>query len=82
MHWKYHLNEWVIDYLRIKGILADEKILERERWSVRKRTRYANETVDMMDTSGEVNRLYKDFNLNIKTAKGLKVRLSSLTKYL
>ncbi|KAL1953095.1 hypothetical protein VTO42DRAFT_3596 [Malbranchea cinnamomea] len=71
IHWRYHLNEWVIDYLRRQGFFTDEKILERERWSLKRRTRYANHIVDMMDEDGEIDRLWRDFNLNVKTARGL-----------
>ncbi|WEW61716.1 hypothetical protein PRK78_007210 [Emydomyces testavorans] len=69
IHWRFHLNEWVVDYLQHKGIFANEKILEREKWSVKKRTRYANEEVDAMQKAGEIDRLWKDFNLNLKTAR-------------
>jgi RecA-family ATPase len=85
IHWPYHLNEWVIDHLRRQGVFADEKILERERWSHKRRTKYANETVDAMDQDGEIDRLWRDFNLNLKNARGAKVSsyfpLHSCTTY-
>lgn len=82
VHWRYHLYEWVIDYLQNKGIFSNEKILEREHWSMKRRRKYANDTVDMMDTSGEIDRLYKDFDLNIKNAKGLKVGFPFYPRFL
>ncbi|KJF61314.1 uncharacterized protein CIMG_09066 [Coccidioides immitis RS] len=68
IHWRFRLNEWVIDYLERKGVFSNAKILEREHWSVKKKTRYANEVVDEMQEK-EIDRLWKDFNLNLKGAK-------------
>lgn len=75
IHWRYHLNEWVVDYLKNQSVFTDSNILERERWSQKRRTKYANETVDAMEGDGEIDRLFRDFNMNVKTAKGAKVRL-------
>ncbi|KAI1943010.1 hypothetical protein LOZ12_004303 [Ophidiomyces ophidiicola] len=69
IHWRFHLNEWVIDYLERKELFSDESVLEREHWSVKKRTKYANQVVDSMRQTGETDRLWKDFNLNAKTAR-------------
>ncbi|KAK2868125.1 hypothetical protein FQN49_003131 [Arthroderma sp. PD_2] len=68
-HWRYHLNEWVVGYLERKGIFEDSEVLKREHWSQRKRTKYSNEVVDTMGEVGEVDRLWRDFNLNLKTAR-------------
>jgi hypothetical protein len=77
LHWRYHLNEWVIDYLENLGILADELILQRSRWSQKKLTRYANEVVDTMDAGGEVKRLWRDFHFIVKSARDIKVCVNS-----
>ncbi|DAA79575.1 TPA_exp: Uncharacterized protein A8136_0348 [Trichophyton benhamiae CBS 112371] len=69
IHWRYHLNEWVVGYLERIGILENGEILNREHWSQKKRTKYANEVVDAMVQAGEVDRLWRDFNLNLKTAR-------------
>ncbi|OAL71205.1 hypothetical protein A7D00_4869 [Trichophyton violaceum] len=69
IHWRYHLNEWVVGYLERMGILESSEILQREHWSQKKRTKYANEVVDAMVEAGEVDRLWRDFNLNLKTAR-------------
>ncbi|OAX81809.1 hypothetical protein ACJ72_03851 [Emergomyces africanus] len=78
IHWRYHLNEWIIDYLQRKGIFSDKEILEREHWSQKKRSKYANQVVDDMEEGGEVNRLWRDFNTNLKAARESKVRFTSL----
>ncbi|KAF3483651.1 uncharacterized protein GIQ15_02975 [Arthroderma uncinatum] len=56
-------------YLEHKGIFEDSEILKREHWSHKKRTKYTNEVVDNMGEVGEIDRLWRDFNLNLKTAR-------------
>lgn len=73
IHWRYHLNEWVTDYLERKGYFEDSKVVERNQWSQKKKSRYANEVVDMMDETGEVQSLWRDFHLNMKAARETKV---------
>ncbi|EFR03237.1 hypothetical protein MGYG_06239 [Nannizzia gypsea CBS 118893] len=77
IHWRYHLNEWVIGYLERIGILEDSEVLKREHWSQKKHSKYANEVVDTMGEAGEVDRLWRDFNLNLKTARAATVHYSS-----
>ncbi|KAJ9297368.1 hypothetical protein DTO271G3_4661 [Paecilomyces variotii] len=69
VHWRFHLNEWVISYLEHQGVFSDEKIIERSHWSVKRQTKYANEVVDSMVETGEVNRLWRDFHINLKAAR-------------
>lgn len=68
-HWRFHLNEWVIDYLRNESYLTADKIVQRDGWSVRKRRKAANKIADRMETEGEVKRLYRDFRHEISTAQ-------------
>lgn len=75
IHWRYHLNEWVIGYLEKMGILEDGEVLKREHWSQKKRSNYANKIFDTMGEAGEVDRLWRDFNLNLKTARASTVYL-------
>lgn len=75
VHWRYHLNEWVIDYLQHQGVFSDAMVLEREHWSQKRRSKYANEVVDSMKEVGEIDRLWKDFNINLKAAREMKVSL-------
>ncbi|KLJ09989.1 hypothetical protein EMPG_14600 [Blastomyces silverae] len=72
IHWRYDLNEWIIDYLRRKGIFSDTEVLEREHWSQKRRSKYANQVVDDMEEGGEINRLWRDFNTNLKAAREAK----------
>ena len=68
-HWRFDVNEWVVDYLVNLGILSDESILERIHWTVRQQTKYANEVVDEMNHNGEVQKLWADFNTTKKEAR-------------
>lgn len=72
IHWRFHLNEWVIGYLEHRGILADSKIIERSRWRQKRQEKYADEIVGMMIENGEVAKLWRDFRLNLKQAREMK----------
>ncbi|KAA6408641.1 MAG: triosephosphate isomerase [Lasallia pustulata] len=71
-HWRYHLNQWVLDWLNNAGHTEPAKIVEREKWSVKKRGVFANEVVDGMEENGEINALYRDFKTNLETARDSK----------
>lgn len=73
-HWRFHLNEWVVDYLDAEGYSTPEKIVERDGWSTKKRRRYANKVVDSMENTGEIKRLHRDFRHEIEDAQNKKVR--------
>ncbi len=71
-HWKYHLYEWVKDYLDRNGHLTPEMLVKRDKWSNRKRDKAARKIVDGMETNGEVKKLYRlyqdqlDFAVEVK----------------
>ncbi|CAI7655533.1 unnamed protein product [Penicillium glandicola] len=68
-HWRYHLNEWVIDFLERTGHMDDDEILRRNDMSVKRKTRNANDVLDSMTGSGEVDKLWRDFHINLKSAR-------------
>ena len=72
-HWRYALNQWVLEWLTRRGHTTAEKIIERERWSTKKRSEYANSVVDGMESSGEMRVLYKEFKENLQAARDAKV---------
>lgn len=74
-HWRYALNQWVLEWLTRRGHTSAEKIVERERWSTKKRTQYANEVVDGMEDKGEVKMLHKEFKENLQAARDARVCL-------
>lgn len=73
-HWRFHLNEWVVDYLEAEEFCTPEKIVERDRWSTKKRRKYANGIVDRMEAAGEIKRLHRDFKNEIEDAQQKQVR--------
>ncbi|KAI9831359.1 MAG: hypothetical protein M1819_005133 [Sarea resinae] len=72
-HWRYHLNDWVVDYLKERGYTTRDGILERENWSRRKRSQYADDVVDAMEQDGEIRALFRDFEINLDAARDSKV---------
>lgn len=77
-HWRYHLNEWVVDYLKQEGYCTPVKVVERDEWKTSKRREYANEIVDHMERVGEVRKLYRDFKNETEHAHNKPVRCCGL----
>ena len=67
-HWRHALNQWVLIWLDQQGYTMAEKILQRERWSTKRKSQYANNVVDGMEATGQVKRLYKEFRDNSQAA--------------
>lgn len=78
-HWRYALNESVLDWLAADGHLTPEKILERENLRRKKREKLANRIVDGMETRGVMKVLYKQFKENLAAARDAKVSDSKYT---
>jgi hypothetical protein len=72
-HWKFQLNEWVVDWLEGEGHLTNEKIVRRDRWDEPRRRKYARKVVEEMDEVGQVKRLYRQFRDEIDSAREMKV---------
>ena len=72
-HWRYQLNQIVLDCLHDEGYLAPEKIVEREAWSTKKRSKYANDLVDAMVADNRMRTLHREFKENIEAAISVKV---------
>ncbi|KAK4541045.1 hypothetical protein LTR36_008414 [Oleoguttula mirabilis] len=71
-HWRYHLNEWVIQWLDRSGYNTAEKIVQRDGWSTKKRRKYANKVADRMEQEGVVRDLWREFRKNIDEARSSK----------
>ncbi|GAT28371.1 possible transcription factor IIIc-like protein [Aspergillus luchuensis] len=78
-HWRFHLNEWVTGYLEHQGYLSETRVVERSHWSTKKRTKYAVKAVESMITNGEVKKLWRDFHINLRTARETTVCFSTTT---
>ena len=68
-HWKFALNEWVVGTLKSEGHLQPQKLAQREDWSKKKRSEYANAVVDAWWENNEIKALYRDFKNNLEAAR-------------
>jgi hypothetical protein len=82
LHWRYHLNEWVLGDLAYENHTSAEKIIERESWSIKKRRDYANKVVDKMAANGDIDDLWRDFKMNMDTVREAKVCSPCLSLYI
>ncbi|KAL9098865.1 MAG: hypothetical protein Q9163_005549, partial [Psora crenata] len=71
-HWRYQLNQMVLQWLSLEGHTTPEKIIERENWSRKKRQKLANKVVDDMVEDGEMRDLYRKFKQNLDAARSAK----------
>lgn len=74
-HWRAHLYEWVVDYLKEEGHLTPAKIVKRDGAKEKKKRKYADEVVDEMTENGQIKKLYRDFREEIDTAREQTVSL-------
>ncbi|KAF2851398.1 hypothetical protein T440DRAFT_467679 [Plenodomus tracheiphilus IPT5] len=58
-HWRYHLYQWVKQYLAQQGHLTAEKLVKRDKSSNRKREKAAIKIVDQMEADGEIKKLWR-----------------------
>ncbi|PBP23328.1 hypothetical protein BUE80_DR005877 [Diplocarpon rosae] len=72
LHWKWHLNDWVVSNLENEGYLKPRKLAERDKMSSNKRMKLANKVVDQWAAEGKIKTLYHDFKAQIDTARELK----------
>ncbi|KAL4989301.1 hypothetical protein BDW68DRAFT_186520 [Aspergillus falconensis] len=68
-HWRFHLNEWVVEHLRSAGYFSDKKILKRSQYSQKKKNKHAAKAVNKMIESGEIKKLWRDFHINLRAAR-------------
>ncbi|PBP18220.1 hypothetical protein BUE80_DR011089 [Diplocarpon rosae] len=72
LHWKWHLNDWIVSNLENEGYLKPRKLAERDKMSTNKRMKLANKVVDQWAEEGKIKTLYHDFKAQIDTARELK----------
>lgn len=65
-HWKYHLNEKILQYLTEQDVLSDQQIVAREKKNKKKREKEAETIVDMMEETGKVRELWREFQRDLK----------------
>ena len=72
-HWRYALNQTVLEWLARAGHLTPEKIVERENMRQKKREKATNKIVYGMESTGVTKDLYKQFKENLAAARDSKV---------
>ncbi|CAI7600309.1 unnamed protein product [Penicillium manginii] len=68
-HWRYHLNEWVVDHLQRMGHMDDDEVLRRNKMKQKHKTRNAIEVIKTMKENNEIEKLWRDFHTNLKVAR-------------
>ncbi|KAL3480420.1 hypothetical protein BJX99DRAFT_220767 [Aspergillus californicus] len=68
-HWRFHLNEWVLEHLRILGYMSNKKIVKRSKYSQKKKNKHAAKAFMKMIESGEVEKLWRDHHIDLKVAR-------------
>ena len=71
-HWRYALNQTVLTWLAAEDHLAPAQIVERDRFSQKKRQKATNKIVDDMEDTGVMKTLYKQFKENLAAARDAK----------
>ena len=69
LHWRYVLNADVMGWLEAEGEFNDQKVVERDRWSKRKKEKEAKAVVAKMKEKGEIRTLYSNFKEIMKSAR-------------
>lgn len=82
MHWRYQLNEWVVDHLDRMGHMKDSEVIRRSNLSQKRKTRNAIEVVTQMAQAGEIDKLWRDFHIALKSAREKTVRDPFLSMYI
>ena len=73
-HWRYQLNDFVRVCLAEEGYLSARKIVDRERWTNKKKEKLANRICDGMVEDGQMKELYRQFKGSLAAARDFKVR--------
>ncbi|KAJ9602816.1 hypothetical protein H2200_012596 [Cladophialophora chaetospira] len=68
-HWKYHLNESLMEYLECQGVLSADAIIAREKMNKKKREKEAENIVDSMDETGVIDDFWRNFENDLNDAR-------------
>lgn len=74
IHWKWHLNDWVVNRLEKDGLCSPEWLVKRDKMNAKARTANANDIVDQWEAQGQIKILYRDFKNQKDTARELKAK--------
>jgi hypothetical protein len=68
-HWKFNLNQSLLEYLEEQGVLSAEAIVAREKLNKKKREKEAENIVDQMQETGEVDKLWRGLQDDLEDAR-------------
>ncbi|KAH7342570.1 hypothetical protein BKA65DRAFT_401979 [Rhexocercosporidium sp. MPI-PUGE-AT-0058] len=74
IHWRWHLNDWVVGNLEEQGYLTPAKLAAREKLTTNKKMKLANSVVDAWEADRTIKNLYHDFKSQLETARELKAQ--------
>lgn len=69
IHWKWALNSWVQQQLDDDGHSTPAKLAERDKWSTKKRGKYAIAIVDRWEANRVLKGIYRDFKNTLEEAR-------------
>lgn len=69
-HWKYHLNQYILDLLRSNNLLTPAAIVARDGKSQRKKEKEAEAFVDGLDEAGEMEGLWRTWKDGLRDLRG------------
>lgn len=68
-HWKYNLNQSLMEYLEEQGVLSAEAIVARDKLNKKKREKEAENIVDQMQETGMVDQLWRGLQNDLEDAR-------------
>ncbi|KAL2075427.1 hypothetical protein VTL71DRAFT_370 [Oculimacula yallundae] len=72
IHWRWHLNDWVVSKLEEQNYLTPESLAARSKLKTNKLMKFANSVVDKWESEKIIKTLYHDFKMQLDTARELK----------
>ena len=71
IHWKFFLDDWVLDKLKVDGWYSPERLAERALMKKKKLTQLSMDIVDDWTSTREMKRRYAEFKERLEEARNL-----------
>ena len=71
IHWKFFLDDWVLDKLKVDGWYSPERLAERALMKKKKLTQLSMDIVDDWTSKREMKRRYAEFKERLEEARNL-----------
>ncbi|CZT41106.1 uncharacterized protein RSE6_00796 [Rhynchosporium secalis] len=75
IHWRWHLNDWVVSKLEEQGYFKPASLATRAKLKANKLMKLANAVVDDWEKDKIIKTLYHDFKIQLDTARELKAQV-------